>query len=291
MSFAVLIDTTKCIGCRACQVACKQWNNLPAERTAIEGRATGFQNPVALSAKTLTMVTYNEVEDSSAQSGLRWIFAKRQCMHCIDPACASACPVTALHKSKEGPVVYDPKKCMGCRYCVWACPFGVPTADWESLAPKIHKCTMCFDRVTQSIGAIELNGKPMTPEEQKVFAESINKPACVKACTTGALKFGERESLIAEAWERIKSSPGKYVPHIYGEKEAGGTSVLYLSSVPFDKLGFRTDLGERSYPYYSKVALEAVSPLAMGLGGALAAIYLLKLRKAQVASSESGKKE
>jgi len=291
MSYAVLIDTTKCIGCRSCQVACKQWNKLPAEQTFIEGRPTGFQNPVSLSAKTLTMVTYNEVEDPNAPGGLRWVFAKRQCMHCNEPACASACPVTALHKTKDGPVIYDPKKCMGCRYCVWACPFGVPTADWDSLAPKIHKCTMCFERMTSNTELKELNGKPLSEEEKMVFAESQLKPACVKACTTGALKFGNRDALLAEGWERIKSSPGKYVPHIYGEKEAGGTSVLYLSSIPFEKLGFRTDLGERAYPYYSKIALEVVSPAAMGIGGLLAAVYLLKRRKSEVSGAESQKKE
>jgi len=292
MSFAVLIDTTRCIGCRSCQVACKQWNGLPGEQTHIEGRATAFQNPVSLSAKTLTMVTYKEIEDPKAPGGLRWVFAKRQCLHCEEPACVAACPVTALHKTREGPVIYDEKKCMGCRYCVWACPFGVPTADWDSLAPRIHKCTMCFNRTSAQFQAAELNGKALSAQEQKTFAESFNQPACVKACTTGALKFGDRDHLLAEARERISSAPGKYVPHIFGEKEVGGTSVLYLSSVPFEKLGFRTDLGTRPYPYYSKVALEVVSPALMGLGGLLAAVYLLKQRKAEVSSaSEQGKKE
>jgi len=292
MPYAVLIDTTKCIGCRSCQVSCKQWNDLPAERTQIEGRTTGFQNPAALSAKTLTMVTNKEVEDANAPGGLRWVFAKRQCMHCEEPACAAACPVTALHKTKEGPVTYDSKKCIGCRYCVWACPFGVPTADWDSLAPKIHKCTMCFNRVTAQDAPAELNGKALTNDEKKVFAESQGKPACVKACTTGGLKFGDREKLLAEAWDRIKSSSGKYVGKVFGEKEVGGTSVLYLSSVPFEKLGFRTDLGERAYPHYSKIALGVVSPAVMGLGGLLAAVYLLKQRKAAVSDADlKGKKE
>ncbi len=292
MSLAVMIDTTKCIGCRSCQVACKQWNGLPAEVTELEGRSTGFQNPPALSAKTLTLVSFREIADQAAPSGLKMVFAKRQCMHCQDPACASACPVTALHKTKEGPVTYDSAKCMGCRYCIWACPFGVPTADWDSLAPKIHKCTMCFNRVEQAETPKTLNDQPLLPEAQERFLAGAAKPACVKACTTGALRFGERDQLLAEARQRIGSAPGKYVPHIYGEKEVGGTSVLYLSSVPFEKLGFRTDLGERSYPGYSKIPLEIVSPAVMGMGGLLAAVYLIKRRKALVAgSAEPGKKE
>jgi formate dehydrogenase iron-sulfur subunit len=258
----------------------------------LEGRSTGFQNPVALSAKTLTMVTNKEVEDPNAPGGLRWVFAKRQCMHCNEPACASACPVTAIRKTKEGPVNYDSKKCIGCRYCVWACPFGVPTADWDSLAPKIHKCTMCFNRITDQDAPAELNGKPLSGDEKKVFLISQNKPACVKACTTGGLKFGKRSELLAEAQERIKSAPEKYNSQIYGEKEAGGTSVLYLSSVAFDKLGFRSDLGERSYPSYSKTAMGIVAPGVLGLGALLTGVYLLKQRKSEVSGTiEQGKKE
>lgn len=290
MTFGMLIDTTRCIGCRACQVACKAFHNLPAEKTGFFTKEGGYQNPPALSAKNLCVVSFNELEANDGE--VKWIFAKRQCMHCDEPACVAACPVTALHKTPEGPVTYDVKKCMGCRYCVWACPFGVPTADWDSLAPKIHKCTLCYERVTAQIAPMELNGKPQTPEEQKSYAASIHLPACAKGCPTGALKFGKLDELLVEARERIKASPGKYVNHIYGEKEAGGTSHLYLSSVPFEKLGFRTDLGERSYPYYSKIALEVVSPAVMVLGGLLTAVYLLKQRKALVsATEEQAKKE
>jgi len=292
MSVGVLVDTTRCIGCRSCQVSCKQWNGLPAEETHIEGRDTAFQNPSTLSAKTLTMVTYKEIEDPKAVGGLRWIFSKRQCMHCKEPACASACPVTALHKTEDGAVTYDPKKCMGCRYCVWACPFGVPTADWNSLAPKIHKCTLCFNRRSGQADAASLNGKDLSDEEKKIFAESQARPACVKACTTGALKFGDHDQLLAEARERMAKDPGKYVPEIYGEKEAGGTSFLYLAAVPFEKLGFRADLGARSYPSHSKLPMQIVSPAVMGLGGLLTGVYLLKRRQAEIALlNQQAKKE
>lgn len=291
MSKAVLIDTTRCIGCRSCQVSCKQWNGLPAEVTHIEGHATAYQNPSSLSARTLTMVTYKEVEDPAAVGGLRWIFAKRQCMHCLEPACASACPVTALRREASGAVTYDADKCMGCRYCVWACPFGIPSAEWNSLAPKIKKCTMCFDRCAGGDDAATLNGQPTTPEARERIRSAREKPACVKACPTGALVFGDRGDLIGGARERIKAAPGRYVNHIYGEKEVGGTSVLYLAAIPFERMGFRTDLGERSYPSHSKTALEAVAPAVIGVGGLLTGIYLLRKRAGDVASAANGKKE
>jgi formate dehydrogenase iron-sulfur subunit len=289
MSYAMLIDTTRCVGCRACQVACKASHNLEAEKTGFFTKTGGLQNPPALSAKNLCVVTFNEIE--AADGEVKWIFAKRQCMHCDHPACASACPVTALHKTPEGPVTYDSSKCIGCRYCVWACPFGVPTADWDSLAPKIHKCTLCHERIVAQVPVKELNGKPQTEAEQKSYAASIHTPACAKACPPGALKFGDREELLAEAKARIKAAPDKYVDHIYGEKEAGGTAHLYLASVPFEQLGFRMDLGEKSYPAVSAPALKAVAPAVLGMGGLLTGIYLLNKRKADVAEAESGKKE
>lgn len=288
MSYGMLIDTTRCIGCRACQVACKASHDLPAEKTGFFTRPGGHQNPPALSFRNYCVVTYNELQTSGGD--LKWIFAKRQCMHCDEPACASACPVTALRKTAEGPVIYDSKKCIGCRYCLWACPFGVPTADWDSLAPEIHKCTLCHERITSSAAVREINDKPQTLQAQKSFTESGRLPACAKACPSGALKFGDRDQLLAEARNRIKASTDRYTHHIYGEKEAGGTAHLYLAAVPFEKLGFRTDLGNQSYPAVSAVALKAVSPAVIGLGGLLAGIYLLNRRKEEVARNASQEK-
>jgi formate dehydrogenase iron-sulfur subunit len=290
MSRAILVDTTRCIGCRSCQVSCKQWNDLPAEKTEIEGTENGYQNPSVLSAKTFTVVTFHEVEDPEAPGGLKWAFVKRQCMHCNEPACVSACPVTALQKTKEGPVVYDETRCLGCRYCLWACPFGVPTAEWDSLAPEIRKCTMCVERLRNLDAPAELDGKPLAPEAALRIAEGQAEPACVKACSTGALKFGERDRLLAEAWGRIHASPGKYFPHVYGEKEAGGTAYLYLAAVPFERLGFKTDLGERGYASYSIGAMKAVPPSVVGLGALLGGIYLLQKRK-QAVADESRKEK
>jgi formate dehydrogenase iron-sulfur subunit len=291
MSYGVLVDTTKCIGCRSCQVSCKQWNGLSAEETHIEGRATGYQNPMSLSAHTFTMVTNREVADPKALGGFKRVFAKRQCMHCIEPACAAACPVTALHKTPQGPVTYDSTKCMGCRYCVWACPFGVPTTEWQSLTPTIRKCTFCFNRIAEKTDLAELNGQPVTPDAKERYVAGSAMPACVKACTTGALRFGERGDLLKSAWERIRSMPDRYVQHVYGEHEVGGTSYLYLASVPFANAGFRADLGAHSYATYSKAALGLVPPAVMGLGGVLAAVYLLQQRKEKLAAATAKKEE
>ncbi len=281
MSKSYLVDTTKCVGCRACQTACKQWKDLPAERTELNRRTGNFQNPTTLSARTLTVVQYHELEDDRAPGGLRYLFAKRQCMHCEEPACVAACPVTAIHKTAEGAVAYDESKCIGCRYCMWACPWGVPTAEWDSLAPRIHKCDMCHERLRLSPPS-ELNGQPLPAEEAGRLAALSSLPACVKTCPAGALQFGEREALLAEAKERIRKNPGKYVDHVYGEREAGGTNVLYLSPVPFAKLGF-PEVGTEPYPRYSKVALGAVPPAVVGVGAVLGGAYALQKRKAEVA--------
>lgn len=284
MSKAILIDTTKCIGCRSCQVSCKEWNNLPGEITTVPSGDLGLQNPVTVSAKTLSLITYHEIADESAPGNLKYVFAKRQCMHCDDPACASACPLTALHKTAEGPVVYDSEKCVGCRYCVWACPFGVPTAEWDSLAPKIHKCTMCYDRIKQPALAA-WNDRALTIEEQKQLSESERTPVCVKQCPAGALQFGERDSLLAEAKTRIKDYPEKYVDHIYGEHEAGGTSTFYLASVPFATLGF-PQVGMQAYPLISAEVLRTVPFSVVGVGALLGGTYALYERKAAVARAE-----
>jgi formate dehydrogenase iron-sulfur subunit len=286
MSKATLIDTTKCIGCRSCQVTCKQWHDLPAEQTQLQTGSKGLQNPTTLSSKTFTVLTYNEVADEKAPGGLRYVMAKRQCMHCEEPACAAACPVTALHKTKEGPVAYDESKCIGCRYCVWACPFGVPTAEWDSLAPKIKKCDMCHDRLQPSCPE-ERNGKPLSDEERTRFAAAHAVPACVKQCPAGALTYGDRDALLKEARARMAASPGRYVDHVYGEKEVGGTNMLYLSPVPFAELGFRPDLGTDPLPHRSAVALGAVPPAVIGVGAALGGVYAIGKRKAEVKKAEA----
>ncbi len=275
-----LVDITNCIGCRACQVACKQWNDRPGEQTQLEPDL-GFQNPAVLSAKTLTLIKYDEIPDEQAPGGLRLVNSMWRCLHCLEPACVSSCPTTALERLSDGPVVYSEDQCIGCRYCMWACPWGVPSADWDTRSPKIHKCTHCADRCDQHAPAAR-NDQALTPDEQHAFLDTIQTPACVKACPADALKYGDRDEMLAEAHRRMAARPGRYVDHIYGEHEAGGTTVLYLSAVPFDKLGF-PDVGTKAYPAYTATALHAVPPAVMVVGALLGGMYAFLTRRAGVA--------
>lgn len=210
---AMLIDLSRCVGCGNCQRSCIEANKL---------------QPKAEELNRLSSATYTFVEQRAVDGGeTRWV--KRQCMHCLDAACASACPVKALYQTPEGPVAYRPDRCLGCRYCMASCPFGLPRFDWENgLTPQIRKCMFCYERQQQ--------GEP---------------PACAANCPSGALKFGARGELLKEAHARIAANPTHYVDHVYGEQEAGGTAMLYISDVPFEKLGFRTDVTTRPLPAYT----------------------------------------
>lgn len=199
--FSILVDVTKCIGCEQCAAACVEANNLDPVAAEKDRSATKD----GLSGNRLSTVIKVD-----AQS-----FAKKACMHCVEPSCVAACLCGGITKTPEGPVIYDPDKCIGCRYCMLACPFHIPRYEWSDLTPHIKKCTMCHDRLKK--GQIT---------------------ACVEDCPTGALKFGERNALLHEAHQRISSKPGLYVNRVWGEEEYGGTSVLYISDVDLSKLGF-----------------------------------------------------
>jgi len=286
MTYAKLIDTKKCIGCRACQVICKEWNGLEGEETQAPAEGLGLTNPPRLSSQTYMLLTHHEVDDPNAPAGFHTIFVKQQCMHCDEPACASACPVTALEKTPEGPVVYNADKCIGCRYCMLACPFGAISSDWSSLAPKVSKCTLCNDRLPFH-APTERNGVQLSADEHERSVAGHSMPACVQTCPADALDFGDRDEMLAKARARIAGSNGAYVDHIYGEKEAGGTSTLYLSAVPFEKLGL-PDVGTESYPARSKAALAAVPPAVIGVGAFLGGVYAWGRRKAAVALADAG---
>jgi formate dehydrogenase iron-sulfur subunit len=269
MTVAVLYDATRCIGCRGCQVACKQWNEndefIPTEENGVQSKNWGsYENPPQLSAHTWTKIRFTELEHDGK---FHWVFTKLQCMHCEHPACAAACPVGALQKTPEGPVIYDDTKCFGCRYCMVACPFGIPTFEWDSPLPWIRKCTFCADRLAAGL-----------------------EPACVQTCPTNALKLGEREELIAEARERINSSPDKYVNHIYGENEVGGTSWLYLSPVPFEMLGLPA-LDTEPVTLDVERAMGAVPPVLLGVAAAMSGIYWLVKRRDRISRERAEKKE
>lgn len=224
MSYGILTDITKCIGCEACVYACKEINGLPRERSRDE-----------LSAYTWTIVErYQDVN------------VRRQCMHCEEPACASACPVGALTKTSSGAVTYAEDICFGCRYCLMACPFEIPKYQWDKALPLMQKCIMCYE-------------KRMAKGEQ---------PACTAVCPAGATIFGEREELIEIARKRIADDPERYVDHIYGHREAGGTAVLYLSDVPFEQLGFKNLLKDKTYPDLTWSILTHI-PNVVTTGGVL----------------------
>jgi len=213
-TWGILIDLTRCTGCDSCSLACKQEYSLPNADIV----------PRALDNNSYTVVQAYQAANTRGEIVTRYV--KRQCMHCLNAACVSACPAAAMHNSGEGPVIYRASRCLGCRYCEVACPFGIPRFDWdEGLMPRISKCWLCFDRL-----------------------ERGRLPACVEACPTGALQFGRRDDLLAEAHGKIASNPDIYVNHVFGEFEVGGTSMLYLSDVPFERLGFPVGLPNTAPP-------------------------------------------
>ncbi len=220
---AVLYDSTRCVGCQTCESSCAEEHGLPQPEDYPE---VGVVRKTNENQRTVV-----NVYDTSKGE----VYVKRQCMHCNQPACASACLTQAMHKTEEGPVTWQGDKCMGCRYCMVSCPFDVPKFEYHSANPKINKCTMCFDRL----------------QEGKL-------PACVENCPAEALVFGTRRELLAEARRRIVENPDLYYDHIYGETEAGGTSFLYLSPVPFEELGFNTNVQDASYPALTKGFLYSV---------------------------------
>jgi formate dehydrogenase iron-sulfur subunit len=255
---ALLFDSTLCVGCRSCEIACNKKNDLG--RTADEiHKGRPAEDARALAPNVYTYVTFHQWEADPSTAA----FGKVQCMHCIEPACVSSCPVSALHKTAEGPVVWDSSRCLGCRYCMMACPFLVPRFEWSSRNPRIRKCDMCADLAAE--------GKP---------------PACVAACPTHALRTGTRAELLDEAHRRIAERPRRYVHHVYGEFEAGGTNFLHLAGRPFDELGYRRDLPLRSYRAYTRPAMAAIPFVLGGLSLVLGAVRWVADRETRVSAGE-----
>jgi len=228
--YGMLVDTTKCIGCRSCEEACNEKNKLQKPEVSFASDSV-FEKKRDTTPEAFTVLNKfpNEKEPDKP------IFVRKQCMHCNQPACATACLVKALEKTPEGPVKYNKDRCMGCRYCMVSCPFDAPKYEYNSNLPYLKKCVFCFDRV-----------------------EKGEQPACVEACPEGASLFGKRRELIEIARQRIYQNPDKYHPYIYGEHEAGGTSMLFLSSVPVEKLDFRMNVGTIPYPEKTTGFLYAV---------------------------------
>jgi Fe-S-cluster-containing dehydrogenase component len=223
--YGLLVDVTRCVGCRACVTKCKEANGKPADVREVAGVA--YDAPVDLNAQTLTVVKRWSGEREAG-------FVKAQCMHCAQPACASVCMMKALHKGEHGVVEYDVTKCVGCRYCQIACPFNVPKFEWASVTPKIVKCELCRHRYKDGKG-----------------------PACAEVCPRDAVTFGKRGALLAEARRRQAARPDAYQKTIYGETDGGGTSVLYLSPVAFQTVGLPA-LGTEPAPSLSETVQDGI---------------------------------
>ena len=242
----VLVDTTKCIGCRECEIACAESHDLPIPDVLNDSAHDNI--------RTTGETQYTVVNKFDTDKGE--VFVKKQCMHCWQPACTSACLTNAMYKTDDGPVIWREEKCMGCRFCMVSCPFEIPKFEYNEWNPKIQKCDMCFDRL-----------------------EGGQQPACVSACPTDAITFGMKRDLMEVARNRVYSYPDKYVRKIYGEYEVGGTGWLYLSEVPFDQIGFRTDLGTTPYPEYTKDFLYNVPVILFGVPALLLGLNALTDRK------------
>jgi len=215
-SFSCLTDISRCIGCRKCELACNEINELPPPAQALDDLRV-FDRERRPDAANFTVVNRYHSGRVDEDGVLVPDYVKVQCMHCLDPACASACITGALNKQDNGAVHYDVSKCIGCRYCMVACPFEIPAYEYHKpLTPRVRKCTLC--------------------EEE--FTRKQRPPACATVCPTEAITFGKRSTLLELAHKRLEQNPARYVQHIYGEKEVGGTAWMYVSSVPFSKLGF-----------------------------------------------------
>ncbi|MBX5464827.1 MAG: 4Fe-4S dicluster domain-containing protein [Clostridia bacterium] len=240
---SILVDVTKCIGCKSCEVACKQWWQLPAEIGSWTG---SYQSHDDLSYHRWTMVLFREKE--TASGGVEWLFRKEQCMHCENPACVAVCPTQALTRRPDGIVDLDPSRCTGCQYCVEFCPFGIPRYD--PAANKVAKCNMCADRVDAGM-----------------------EPACVQACPTDALTFGPRPSLLAAAEARVAElGQAGVAAQVYNPQEVGGTHYVYVlpQGEPAD-LGFPARL---RYPATVGLWKSTLQPVGEGVAALSLAVTL-----------------
>ncbi len=268
----ILYDATVCVGCKACMAACKEYNGLPAERSTEESL---WDDPRDLSAKTFNIVKlYKESSGSpEASETAKYSYIRRFCMHCVDPSCVSACPVSAMHKDPQsGIVLYNKDRCIGCRYCQIACPYNIPKFEWDSAYPQIRKCELCSHRI-----------------------EEEDYPACCEFCPNGASVFGNVLDLVEEAKRRLSLTPGEiaayplrfigsgqvsqrrvkpYYNHIYGERDGGGTQVLILAGVPFEHLGLPL-LNDSSQASKSETLMHTLYKGMIGPYAALGGLFYL----------------
>ncbi len=255
----LLHDTTLCVGCRSCEQACNQVNELdPLMPPA--GDHTVFSTERAVTENLYTVVNRYQEKQGNQPA----VFRKHQCMHCNEPCCASVCFVKAFEKTPEGPVLYKPELCVGCRYCVFACPYYALAYEYDDpLTPKVVRCTMCYPRIKKGL-----------------------QPACADICPTGAILFGKRVDLIKIARERMRKFPHRYIDHIFGEHEYGGTSWLTLAGVSFKKLGIPDGLTHEPLPNLTTGFLSLAPLVAAIFPGLLAGIYAFTKRKEKLSETE-----
>ncbi len=250
MPKALLVDITQCMGCGVCSEACKEEQKLPGD----VGKKRDWAN-------------YTVLRDMGDE-----IYVRELCMHCTDPSCQSACPVAALHKTPEGPVIYDFDLCIGCRYCMIACPFNVPKYEWNKPIPRVRKCVMCYEtRVSKGLPT-----------------------ACAQRCQeegAGATVFGDRDELLKEAHRRIEEDPDTYFAHVFGEQEVGGTNVLFIGPKSFGELGFREDLPNMPLPELTWNILNKIPVIVPVWATFLTGMWWLNNRKIEVAETEGRKAE
>jgi Fe-S-cluster-containing dehydrogenase component len=272
-ALGLLYDTTRCIGCKACVVACREANSLKPDTSNAPGGL--WDAPSDLNGGTKTVIKLYRSSD-----GLQRSYFKAQCMHCVDPACTNACMIGALKKREHAIVSYDPNLCIGCRYCQMACPFNVPKFEWAKAAPKIVKCELCRHRAGDAALA-SVGGFSRYPKG--------HGPGCAEVCPREAVITGTRDELLAEARRRMAEFPDRYVPKIYGEKDGGGTQCLYLSHIPFENFGL-PKLSEEPVPEVQQTIQHGIyqgfiAPVALyGLLGAA----IFRNRKRAVAEEEKG---
>ena len=251
-SHGVLFDNVLCIGCRNCEEGCNQVNELPLPDQPFDDMTVLGQKR-RTTTKAYTVVNrYDNIPNTKTP-----FYRKMQCNHCLEPACASSCFVNAYTKTETGAVVYDESVCVGCRYCMIACPFDIPAYEYDkAFTPRIMKCTMCYPRL--------MEGK---------------LPGCVQMCPTEALTFGKRTDLIKIGRERIRKNPDKYIDHIYGEKEFGGTSVMYISDVKLDEFGWMTKMKDRSITDYTWPIISKTPILGGGVMAFLTGTFFIINRR------------
>ena len=258
-SYGLLHDTTLCVGCRSCEAACNTVNKLPAPDKSFEDKAV-FTKARKASDKAFTVVN----RYATASGDKPAVYRKIQCMHCQEPCCASVCFVKAFTKTPEGPVIYNPDVCVGCRYCMTACPYYATAYEYDSaFDPRVVKCTMCHSRIKE--------GK---------------NPGCADICPMGAITFGKRDDLIKVARARIRKNPGGYIDHVYGEHEYGGTSWMILSGIPFAKLDLHENASHTPLPAFTKGFLSVVPMVLTIWPGLLMGFYALSKRKERLSQAE-----